>query len=103
MHTPVCVCASVCVCVCVHAPASVCVSAQLKVNSLRLSDSTLKSGGWRLWQRESERERRPIPDIAPVFNAPQNLDNRRSRPLLIALITKLILSRVKVDHLRLYA
>lgn len=47
----------------------VCVTAQLKVNSLRLSDSTLKSGDWRDSGKGRERERgrkgRPIPDIVP--------------------------------------
>ena len=53
-----------CVCVCV----CVCVPAQLKVNSLRLSDSTLKSGDWGDSGKGRKREReegRPIPDIAP--------------------------------------
>lgn len=84
-----------CVCVRAYTPAGVCAPAQLKVNSLRLSDSTLKSG--RDWQRErGETERRSIPDIAPVFNAPQSLDNKRSNHLFIVCIT-----RYKLDILRL--
>lgn len=52
-------------CVCV------CVPAQLKVNSPRLSDSTLKSGDWGdsgKGRKKGEKAREgggPIPDIAP--------------------------------------
>lgn len=56
---------SVRLCVCEHTLELVCVPARLKVNSLRLSDSTLKSGDWGDSGKGREREGRPIPDIAP--------------------------------------
>lgn len=49
--------APVCVCVCV--------AAQLKVNSLRLTESTLKSGDCGDFGDGRERGGRPIPDRAP--------------------------------------
>ena len=44
-----------------------CVPARLKINSLRLSDSTLKSGDWgdSGKGRGREKEGRPIPDVVP--------------------------------------
>ena len=42
-----------------------CVPARLKVNSLRLSDSALKSGDWGDSGRGRETEGRPIPDLVP--------------------------------------
>lgn len=55
-------------CVCAHTLEWVCVPAQLKVNSLRLSDSPLQSGDCRDPGGGIERARGkggPIPDIAP--------------------------------------
>lgn len=57
------------------------VPVQRKVNGLRLSDSSLKSGG--------DMGRGSIPDITLVFNAPRSLDNRRSDLLLLVFTTKL--------------
>lgn len=75
-----------CVRVCVHVRAPV----RLRVNSLCLSDSSLKSVGCGVALQRGRDGRGSIPDITPVFNAPQRLDNRRSDLLLLVFLTKLI-------------
>lgn len=71
-------------CVCVRVPV------KLKVNSLCLSGSTLKSGGCGVSLQGRDMGRGSIPDITPAFHAPQSPDNRRTKRLLLAFITKLI-------------
>lgn len=90
-----------CAYACAQSSVCVCVPAQLKVNSLCLSDFTLKSGRLARGERAAQKKRRLIPDITPVFNAPRSPDNRRSNHLLPVFITKLIFREHKVDILRL--
>lgn len=72
-------------CARVHVPVG------LRVNSLCLSDSSLKSVGCGVALQRGSGGRGSIPDITPVFNAPQPLDNGRSDLLLLVFITGLIL------------
>lgn len=72
------------VCVCMHS--SWCMG-PCTAQSKQSTPEWLYSEVW--WRRQRERgEARS--SIAPVFNAPEGLDNRRSNKLLIVFITKLI-------------